>query len=89
MSTTFTLTEDAARAGVSRMTVSRALNGGLVAVETRERILEAAEALGYRPNLLGPPLTTAALPKEEMGRPAAEVLLDRIDGDDGPCGSSP
>ncbi|MDO8188169.1 LacI family DNA-binding transcriptional regulator [Conexibacter sp. JD483] len=43
---------DVARAaGVSRTTVSHALNGkGRVAEETRERILAVAERLGYRPN---------------------------------------
>jgi len=48
-----TLTEVAARARVSRMTASRALNGGTVAPETRSRVLAAATVLGYRPNLLG------------------------------------
>lgn len=44
---------DVARAaGVSRTTVSHALNGkGRVAPETRDRILRLAEELGYRPNV--------------------------------------
>lgn len=45
----------AERAGVARPTVSTVLNGAksntLVAQATRERILQAAQELGYRPNL--------------------------------------
>lgn len=45
-----TLKTVAARAGVSYQTVSKVLNGqASVAPETRQRILEAVEALGYRP----------------------------------------
>lgn len=45
--------------GVSKTTVSRALNEtGYVGVKTRERILELAEELGYRPNLLAKNLST-------------------------------
>jgi len=43
----------AARANVSLITASRALsNPGLVAKETRTRVMEAAQALGYVPNRL-------------------------------------
>ena len=46
-----TATNVAERAGVGVGTVSRTLNGsGPVAEATRRRVLEAAEALGYRPN---------------------------------------
>jgi DNA-binding LacI/PurR family transcriptional regulator len=46
-----TLKSVASRAGVSYQTVSKVLNGQIqVAPETRERILKAAEELGYRPN---------------------------------------
>ena len=45
---------DVARlAGVSQAAVSRAFTpGASIAVATRDRVIEAAEALGYRPNLL-------------------------------------
>lgn len=47
-----TLDDVAARAGVSRMTVSNALRGkAIVRPETARRVREAAEALGYRPNI--------------------------------------
>ena len=47
------LQEIAARAGVSAMTVSRALSGkGRIADATRQRITAIAAELGYRPNLL-------------------------------------
>ncbi|HSU12748.1 LacI family DNA-binding transcriptional regulator [Longimicrobium sp.] len=49
-------THDVARkAGVSQATVSLVLSGNpraRVAAATRERVMEAAEALGYRPNIL-------------------------------------
>ena len=46
--------EVAARAGVSFQTASKVLNGGDVRVsaETAERILAAANDLGYRPNTI-------------------------------------
>jgi len=46
-----TIEDVAALAGVSRQTVSRVLNDrGLVADETRVRVLQAIETLNYRPN---------------------------------------
>ena len=47
------LADVAALAGVVTMTASRALNNsGYVSAPVRERVLKAAEELGYRPNLL-------------------------------------
>ncbi|MGE5378920.1 MAG: LacI family DNA-binding transcriptional regulator [Bacteroidota bacterium] len=51
MTSQVTLKSVASRAGVSYQTVSKVLNGQIqVAPETRERILKAADELGYRPN---------------------------------------
>jgi DNA-binding LacI/PurR family transcriptional regulator len=54
--------EDVARvAGVSRVAVSRSFTpGASVAGETRRRVLEAAAALGYRPNALARQLNGGA-----------------------------
>ncbi|WP_176442882.1 LacI family DNA-binding transcriptional regulator [Tropicimonas sediminicola] len=49
----------AQRAGVSRATVSRAFSRGhTVQEQTRERILKAAQELGYQPNALAQALTS-------------------------------
>ena len=54
-----TINDVAKRAGVSRMTVSRAINNtGYIRQETRERIFEAISALKYRPNLVAKSLVT-------------------------------
>lgn len=46
-----TILDVAAEAGVSRQTVTRAVNDlGDISATTRERVLEAAERLGYRPS---------------------------------------
>jgi len=48
-----TINDVAARAGVSRQTVSRVLNDeGVVAETTRARVLAAINELGYRPNAI-------------------------------------
>lgn len=53
------LKDVAEQAGVSRSAVSRAFTeGASVAPATRARVMQAAEALGYRPNLLARSLTT-------------------------------
>lgn len=49
-----TAAEVAARAGVSRQTVSRVVNGmSNVTPKTRERVLAAMDELGFRPNFAG------------------------------------
>ncbi|PZO78196.1 MAG: transcriptional regulator [Mesorhizobium amorphae] len=55
-----TLADVAARARVSRAAVSRALSPEHrpLSADKRERVLKAAEELGYRPNLLAQSLTT-------------------------------
>lgn len=48
-----TISEVAARAGVSAATVSRVLNGNpQVSEATRSRVMRAADELGYRPNVM-------------------------------------
>lgn len=52
MNRTITIVEVAQAANVSTMTVSRVLNNNKnVSVNTKRRVLAAAEALGYKPNL--------------------------------------
>jgi LacI family transcriptional regulator len=54
-----TLSDVAERAGVSAQTVSRVINGkDGVAEETRTRVMEAIEKLGYRPNTAARNLVT-------------------------------
>ncbi len=56
-----TLADVAARAGVSLMTVSRVVNDRPgVGSETRERVREAIDALGYRPNIVARGLKAAS-----------------------------
>jgi LacI family asc operon transcriptional repressor len=51
--------EVAKRAGVSKATVSRVLSGnGYVSQETKDRVFQAIEESGYRPNLLARSLAT-------------------------------
>lgn len=48
-----TIADVAKRAGVSKMTVSRVINGsGYISQETRERVEQALQELGYIPNTL-------------------------------------
>jgi LacI family transcriptional regulator len=77
-----TLTDVAKRAGVSVATASKAINErGEVAAETRRRVLEAAEALSFQPNVLargllsGRTRTVGLLTDELGGRFAIPVLL--------------
>jgi LacI family transcriptional regulator len=46
-----TLDDLARLSGVSRATVSRVINGGSVAPDTRQRVLDIIETTNYRPNL--------------------------------------
>ncbi|HET9016588.1 MAG TPA: LacI family DNA-binding transcriptional regulator [Thermomicrobiaceae bacterium] len=58
-----TLEDVARRAGVSRQTISRVINGkGEVAAATRERVLAAVLELGYQPNSLARSLATRKSP---------------------------
>lgn len=51
MALSFTIKDVAARAGVGLATASRVMNGAAgVSPATRQRVLQVAEALGYRPN---------------------------------------
>ncbi|RWG18872.1 MAG: LacI family transcriptional regulator, partial [Mesorhizobium sp.] len=70
-----TLREVAAAAGVSVATASKALNGqGRMTAETRERIREVAQRLGFRPNHLAQSLlrkrsfTVGLLTNDTYGR---------------------
>ena len=56
-----TLADVAARAGVSLMTVSRVVNDRPgVGIQTRERVREAIDHLGYRPNIVAQGLKAAS-----------------------------
>ncbi|PXX94862.1 LacI family DNA-binding transcriptional regulator [Halomonas sp. LBP4] len=77
-----TASDVARRAGVSKWTVSRAFTeGASISPKARERVLEAAEALGYRPNLLARGLTKrqtriVGLVVDEMDNPNMLLLLN-------------
>lgn len=77
----------AAEAGVSIATVSRVLNNpSRVSLQTRERVLEAAERLGYRPNPLGQRLrkgraeTIGVVIPAPQGRFADSFFLELLAG---------
>src|SRR6185369_17410400 len=70
-----TLRDVAAQAGVSVATASKALNGqGRMTAETRQRIRETAQRLGFRPNSLAQSLlrrrsfTVGLLTNDTYGR---------------------
>lgn len=77
-----TAREVAARAGVSTSAVSRTFTkGASVAPATRERVLQAAEELGYRPNVLAQSLMTGrtklvGLVSNNFGNPAFMEIFD-------------
>jgi DNA-binding LacI/PurR family transcriptional regulator len=76
--------EVARRAGVSRSAVSRCFtDGASIAPETRDRVMEAATALGYRPNALARSLITSrsrmiAVVMGHLANPFYPDLLARL-----------
>lgn len=81
-----TITDVAARAGVSVGTASKALNDrGKLRAETRERVAAAARELGFRPNamarglLAGRSFTVGLLTTDHVGRFSLPVLLGAED----------
>ncbi|WP_309064904.1 LacI family DNA-binding transcriptional regulator [Microbacterium sp.] len=79
-----TINDVAAAAGVSRATATRALKGeGRIAEQTRQRILEAAERLGYVPNTIAAELAagrtgTVGLMLRDASNPAYGRLFARL-----------
>lgn len=83
-----TIRDVATRAGVSIGTASKALNGnGRLKQETRERVMAAAGALGFRPNSMAQSLhrsksmTVGILSTDSFGRftfPIVEALEERL-----------
>lgn len=83
---TTTVADVATRAGVSPGTVSKALNGrGQLRTETRRRVLDAAEELGYAPNLAarallsGRTYTVGILTTDNVGRFTIPLLTGAED----------
>nr|WP_062336807.1 LacI family DNA-binding transcriptional regulator [Herbidospora sakaeratensis] len=81
-----TISDVAHLAGVSVATASKALNGkDQVRAETRQRVLEAAEQLSFKPNpaarslLGGPTKTVGLLTSDSVGRFGIPVLLGAED----------
>ncbi|WP_049578624.1 LacI family DNA-binding transcriptional regulator [Streptomyces sp. SBT349] len=81
-----TISDVAALAGVSPGTASKALNGrGRLRPETRERVLQAAGKLNFRPNeaarslLSGRTFTVGLLTTDSVGRFSLPVLLGAED----------
>ncbi|NIF21320.1 LacI family DNA-binding transcriptional regulator [Candidatus Pantoea multigeneris] len=79
-----TASDVAKLAGVSKWTVSRAfIPGAPILSETRERILAAADSLGYRPNLLARSLSQKrthiiGVTVDETKNPNMTLLLDEV-----------
>lgn len=79
-----TASDVAARAGVSKWTVSRAfIEGASISNDARERVLQVATELGYRPNLLARSLTTrrsgiVGVVVDELGNPNLAPVLDEV-----------
>ena len=77
-----TVTDVAARAGVSVGTASKAINGrGQLRASTRERVLAAAKELGFQPNALargliaGRSYTVGVLTTDSFGRFTIPIML--------------
>ena len=74
----------ARKAGVSKWTVIRAFtSGAIIADETRARVLEVAQELNYRPNLLARSLATnkthlVAILVDDFMNPYKLPTLDRL-----------
>jgi LacI family transcriptional regulator len=69
-----TMKDVAVRAGVSQSTVSFVLNGledMRISAETRRRVMEAADALGYRPRAAG-------RPPKSLGLSVIGMMIDEI-----------
>jgi LacI family transcriptional regulator len=79
-----TASDVASRAGVSKWTVSRAFTeGASISPKARERVIQAAKELGYRPNLLARSLSTrkthlVGLVVDEMANPNLLPVLDEV-----------
>jgi LacI family transcriptional regulator len=79
-----TVRDVARRAGVSPITVSRTFSGSHpVAEETRRRVLEAAEELGYTPDLLAQALARKQSPiigmiVPELANPFFVTIIDAV-----------
>jgi len=81
-----TIRDVAAEAGVSIGTASKALNGqGKLRAETRERVAEAAQRLGFAPNTLaqallaGRSFTVGLITSDSFGRFSIPVMLGAED----------
>ena len=81
-----TIRDVAAAAGVSIGTASKALNGqGKLRAETRERVAEAAQRLGFAPNTLaqallaGRSFTVGLITTDSFGRFSIPVMLGAED----------
>lgn len=79
-----TASDVAARAGVSKWTVSRAFtDGASISPQTMQRVQTAARELGYRPNLLARSLSKKStriigLVADELKNPHIFTLLDEV-----------
>ena len=81
-----TIRDVAAEAGVSIGTASKALNGqGKLRAETRERVAEVAQRLGFAPNTLaqallaGRSFTVGLITTDSFGRFSIPVMLGAED----------